>query len=123
MNELRKKQNKRARRLPSSSLKLEFKGISGGGAVDPERITRGVISLTTGDSRRGSMGSIFRFLGLCVCLGVQRGLSRVLIKYSGNVRLQKNKYERLALVLGDISGCLFSNACSTVQRAGLCLYS
>ena len=34
------------------------------------------------------MGSIFRFLGLCVCLGVQRGLSRVLIKYSGNVRLQ-----------------------------------
>ena len=30
------------------------------------------------------MGAIFRFLGLCVCLGVQRGLSRVLIKYSGN---------------------------------------
>ena len=29
------------------------------------------------------MGAIFRFLGLCVCLGVQRGLSRVLIKYSG----------------------------------------
>ena len=58
--------------------------------MDPERITRGVISLTTGDSRRGSMGSIFRFLGLCVCLGVQRGLSRVLIKYSGNVRLQTN---------------------------------
>ena len=85
---LRKKQNKRARRLPSSSLKLELKGISGGGAVDPERITRGVISLTTGDSRRGSLGSIFRFLSLCVCLGVQRGLSRVLIKYSGNVRLQ-----------------------------------
>ena len=56
--------------------------------MDPERITRGVISLTTGDSRRGSLGSIFRFLGLCVCLGVQRGLSRVLIKYSGNVRLQ-----------------------------------
>ena len=53
------------------------------GAVDPERITRGVISLTTGDSRRGSLGSIFCFLGLCVCLGVQRGLSRVLIKYSG----------------------------------------
>ena len=51
-------------------------------------MTRGVISLTTGDSRRGSLGSIFRFLGLCVCLGVQRGLSRVLIKYSGNVRLQ-----------------------------------
>ena len=42
-------------------------------------MTRGVISLTTGDSRRGSLGSIFRFLGL----GVQRGLSRVLIKYSG----------------------------------------
>ena len=65
--------------------------------MDPERITRGVISLTTGDSRRGSLGSIFRFLGLCVCLGVQRGLSRVVIKYSGNVRLQmlfsfKNKY-------------------------------
>ena len=56
--------------------------------MDPERITRGLISLTTGDSRRGSLGSIFRFLGLCVCLGVQRGLSRVLIKYSGNVRLQ-----------------------------------
>ena len=51
--------------------------------MDPERITRGVISLTTGDSRRGSLGSIFRFLSLCVCLGVQRGLSRVLIKYSG----------------------------------------
>ena len=45
--------------------------------MDPERITRGGggISLTTGDSRRGSLGSIFRFLGLCVCLGVQRGLS------------------------------------------------
>ena len=56
--------------------------------MDPERITRGVISLTTGDSRRGSLGSIFRLLCLCVCLGVQRGLSRVLIKYSGNVRLQ-----------------------------------
>ena len=56
--------------------------------MDPERITRGVISLTTGDSRRGSLGSIFRFLGLCVCLGVQRGLSTALIKYSGNVRLQ-----------------------------------
>ena len=51
--------------------------------MDPERITRVVISLTTGDSRRGSLGSIFSFLGLCVCLGVQRGLSRVLIKYSG----------------------------------------
>ena len=60
--------------------------------MDPERITRGVISLTTGDSRRGSLGSIFRFLGLCVCLGVQRGLSRVLIKYSGNVRLQISFY-------------------------------
>ena len=62
--------------------------------MDPERITRGVISLTTGDSRRGSLGSIFRFLGLCVCvcLGVQRGLSRVLIKYSGNVRLQIYMY-------------------------------
>ena len=55
-------------------------------------MTRGVISLTTGDSRRGSLGSIFRFLGLCVCLGVQRGLSRVLIKYSGNVRLQSRIY-------------------------------
>ena len=51
--------------------------------MDPERITRGVISLTTGDSRRGSLGAIFRFLSLCVCLSVQRGLSRVLIKYSG----------------------------------------
>ena len=56
--------------------------------MDPERITSVVISLTTGDSRRGSLGSIFRFLGLCVRLGVQWGLSRVLIKYSGNVRLQ-----------------------------------
>ena len=27
-----------------------------------------------------------------VCLGVRRGLGRVLIKYSGNVRLQKNIY-------------------------------
>ena len=60
--------------------------------MDLERIARGVISLTTGDSRRGSLGSIFRFLGLCVCLGVQRGLSRVLIKYSGNVRLQVCMY-------------------------------
>ena len=60
--------------------------------MDPERITTGVISLTTGDSRRGILGSIFRFLGLCVCLGVQRGLSRVLIKYSGNVRLQRDKH-------------------------------
>ena len=60
--------------------------------MDPERITRGVISLTTGDSRRGSLGSIFRFLGLCVCLSVQRGLSRVLLKYSGNVRLQTYIY-------------------------------
>ena len=54
--------------------------------MDPERITRGgggVISLTTFDSRRGSLGAFFRFLGLCVCLGVQRGLGRVLIKYSG----------------------------------------
>ena len=63
--------------------------------MDPERITRGVISLTTGDSRRGSMGSIFRFLGLCACLGVQRGLSRVLIKYSGNVRLQMKIHQNL----------------------------
>ena len=41
-----------------------------------------------------SLGSIFRFLGLCVCLGVQQGLSRVLIKYSGNVRLQSCSYIR-----------------------------
>ena len=34
------------------------------------------------------MGAFFRFLGLCVCLGVQQGLGRVLIKYSGNVRSQ-----------------------------------
>ena len=36
----------------------------------PGRITRGggVISLTTGDSRRGCLGAIFRFLGfLHVC--------------------------------------------------------
>ena len=34
----------------------------------PERITRGggVISLTTGDSRRGCLGAIFCFRGLCV---------------------------------------------------------
>ena len=43
--------------------------------MDPERITRGggVISLTTGDSRRGSLGAIFRFLGLCVCLYIWWG--------------------------------------------------
>ena len=46
--------------------------------MDPERITSGgggggVISLTTGDSRRGSLGAIFRFLGLCVCLDIRRG--------------------------------------------------
>ena len=43
--------------------------------MDPERISRGggVISLTTGDSRRGSLGAIFRFLGLCVCLYIRRG--------------------------------------------------
>ena len=34
--------------------------------MDPERITRGVISLTTGDSRRGCLGAIFCFLGLRV---------------------------------------------------------
>ena len=40
----------------------------------PERITRrgggggGVISLTTGDRRRGCLGAIFRFLGRCVCI-------------------------------------------------------
>ena len=33
----------------------------------------GVISLTTGDSRRGRLGAIFRFLGLCVCLYIRRG--------------------------------------------------
>ena len=81
--------------------------------MDPERITRGVISLTTGDSRRGSLGSIFRFLGLCVCLGVQRGLSRVLIKYSGNVRLQTHFYLKLRnfffcnSYLSDIKNYLF----------------
>ena len=58
----------------------------------------GAISLTTGDSRRGSLGAIFRFLGLRVCLAVQRGLSRVLIKYSGNVRLQKLVYITSALL-------------------------
>ena len=41
--------------------------------MDPERITRGVIILTTGDSRRGSLGAIFRFLGLCVCLYIRWG--------------------------------------------------
>ena len=41
----------------------------------PGRITRGggVISLTTGDSRRGCFGAIFRFFGLCVCLYIRRG--------------------------------------------------
>ena len=53
--------------------KIRIEGISGGGAVDPERITRGVISLTTGDSGRGSLGAIFRFLGLCVCVYIRRG--------------------------------------------------
>ena len=33
----------------------------------------GVISLTTGDSRRGCLGAIFRFLGLCICLYIRRG--------------------------------------------------
>ena len=32
----------------------------------------GVISLTTGDSRRGSLGAIFRFLGLCVQWGLSK---------------------------------------------------
>ena len=43
--------------------------------MDPERITKGegVISLTTGDSRKGCLGAIFRFLGLCVCLYIRRG--------------------------------------------------
>ena len=41
--------------------------------MDLERITRGLISLTTDDSRRGSLGAIFRFLTLCVCLYVRRG--------------------------------------------------
>ena len=38
----------------------------------PERITMGggVISLTTGDSRRGCLGAIFRFLSVCVCVSV-----------------------------------------------------
>ena len=53
---------------------IRIEGISGGGgAVDPEMIIRGVISLTTGDSRRGSLGAIFRFLSLCVCLYIRRG--------------------------------------------------
>ena len=35
-------------------------------------------------------GHFFAFsVCVCVCLGVQRGLGRVLIKYSGNVRLQR----------------------------------
>ena len=49
------------------------------------------------------MGAIFRFLCLCVCLGVQRGLSRVLIKYSGNVRLQYQLY-RKAIAFDKIGG-------------------
>ena len=62
--------------LPAAPLLcalIRIEGISGGGAVYPERIIRGVISLTTGDSRRGCLGAIFRFLGLCVCLYIRRG--------------------------------------------------
>ena len=33
----------------------------------------GVISITTGDSRKGCFGAVFRFLGLYVCLYVRRG--------------------------------------------------
>ena len=39
----------------------------------------------------GVVWGLFFVFSVCVCLGVQRGLSRVLIKYSGNVRLQKKK--------------------------------
>ena len=56
------------------ALSLELKGISGGGAVDPERITRGVISLTSGDSRRGSLGSIFRFSRSVCVSGCSAGI-------------------------------------------------
>ena len=54
-----------------AEIRIEW--FIGGGAVYPERITRGVISLTTGDSRRGCLGAIFRFLGLYVCLYIWRG--------------------------------------------------
>ena len=46
--------------------KIRIEGISDGGAGYPERITGGIISLTTGDSGRGCLGAIFRFLGLYV---------------------------------------------------------
>ena len=87
--------------------------------MDPERITRGVISLTTGDSRRGSLGSIFRFLGLCVCLGVQRGLSRVLIKYSGNVRLQSESYDPLCTLNTSIPVAAVTHATLVLMTAPL----
>ena len=48
----------------------------------------GVISLTTVDSRKGCWGFSFVFSVLCVCLYVRQGGGIVLIKYSGNVRLQ-----------------------------------
>ena len=54
-------------------MDIRIEGISGCGAVYPERITRGVISLTTSDSWKGCWGSFFRFLGMCVCLGIRRG--------------------------------------------------
>ena len=41
--------------------------------MDPERITRGVISLTTGDSRRGCLGAIFVF-SVCVCVCIFGGV-------------------------------------------------
>ena len=34
---------------------------------------RGLISVTTGDNRKGGLGAIFRFLGLYVCLYIRRG--------------------------------------------------
>ena len=38
------------------------------------------------------VGAFSCFLCMFVCLGVRRGLGRVLIKYSGNVRLQSIFY-------------------------------
>ena len=62
--------------------------------VYPGRVTwwgGGVISLTTVDNRKGCWGVSFVF-SVCVCLYVQRGWGKVLIKYSGNVRLQNQTF-------------------------------
>ena len=70
----------------------------------PGRITRGVISITTGDSRKGCLGQFFVF-SVCMYVCVySAGISRVLIKYSSKyVKIYFNMkityYEGLALEL------------------------